>query len=112
MNSQEMMSIYENVANITDQMVRAARDSNWELLIKLEATCSEQAQAIKDNIETVPLRSGDRENKIRIIKKILSDDRQIRDLVQPRMKYLSELMCASSSQRKLTRAYHLDHRAR
>jgi flagellar protein FliT len=112
MNSQELMSIYENVANITDQMLRAAQASNWDLLVKLEASCSAQTQAIKENTEQVQLASADRENKIRIIKKILSDDAQIRDLVHPRMKHISDLMRTSSSQRRLTKAYQLDHRTR
>ena len=37
MNSVEVISIYEQVATITDQMVVAAEHADWELLAQLEA---------------------------------------------------------------------------
>ncbi|PRC91491.1 flagellar protein FliT [Solimicrobium silvestre] len=110
MTSQELMTIYENVASLTDQMVGAAQSNNWTLLAKLEEKCSLQVQAIKDNDVPVVLANEQREKKVCVINKILADDRKIRDITEPRMAQLSELMKSSSSQRKLFRAYQLDHR--
>jgi len=110
MNSKQLMSIYENVADITSQMVDAAQTNNWQLLAKLEERCSVQVQAIKDDPDPVELGREEHEKKIKVIKKILADDRKIRDITQPRMAQLSEMMRRSSTQRKLARAYQLDHR--
>jgi flagellar protein FliT len=112
MNAQEMLKMYENVANITDQMLQAALDGNWELLVRLEADCTAQASLINNNREQVPLANTERLEKIRIIKKILSDDRQIRDLVEPRMNFLSDLMRSSRTHRQVSKAYQQDHRGR
>lgn len=110
MNSKELMSIYENVADITGQMVSAAQINDWQLLAKLEERCSLQVQAIKDDPDPVKLARDEQEKKVSVIKKILADDRKIRDITQPRMAQLTELMQRSSTQCKLARAYQLDHR--
>jgi len=110
MNSKQLISIYENVADITAQMVNAALDNDWQLLAKLEARCSDQVQAIKDDPTPVELERAEHEKKVSVIKKILADDRKIRDITQPRMAQLGEMMRRSSTQRKLARAYQLDHR--
>ena len=110
MNSQELISIYENVANITAQMLGAAQDSDWPLLATLEERCSMQVQAIKEDESPVELARDEREKKVQVIQRILADDRKIRDITQPRMAQLSEMMRRSSTQTKLARAYKLDHR--
>ena len=110
MNSQELMSIYENVADITAQMLEAAQDNDWQLLVRLEERCSMQVQAIKDDDGPVELAQDEREKKVKVIQRILADDRKIRDITQPRLAQLSEMMRRSSTQTKLARAYKLDHR--
>ncbi len=110
MNSQELMSIYENVAVITGQMVGAAQEHDWQLLAELEDSCSAQVRAIRENDTPVELAQADQMKKVDVIKKILADDRKIRDITQPRMAQLTEMMRRSSTQGKLARAYQLDHR--
>lgn len=110
MNGQELLLVYENVAAITGQMLSAAQASNWDLLVKLEASCTSQAQVITEHSGQVQLADGERQNKARIIQQILANDRQIRDLVEPRMAKLSEMMRYSTTQTKIARAYQLDHR--
>jgi len=36
MNGQEMLQAYENISELTDQMLKAAQSSNWDLLIRLK----------------------------------------------------------------------------
>lgn len=110
MNSKELMSIYAEVADITSHMVGAAESNDWLLLAKLEERCSVQVQAIKDDPDPVKLGREEYDQKLKMIKKILADDRKIRDITQPRMAQLTEMMQRSSTQRKLARAYLLDHR--
>lgn len=110
MTNQELMSMYENVANITDEMVAAAEVNNWELLASLEQKCSSLVKIIENNEAPVVLAVEERARKVCVIKKILDDDRKIRDITQPRMAHLSDLIHKSSTQLKLARAYQLDHR--
>jgi len=111
MNSRELIAVYENVAQITAEMVSAAQSSDWQLLATLEHDCSMQVQVIKDNDVPVRLEKEEREKKVSVLKKILADDKKIRDITQPRMAQLSEMMLRSSTQQKLARAYQLDHRS-
>jgi flagellar protein FliT len=106
MDNQEILSIYETVADITDQMLAAARTGDWEQLAVLESRCSNQVEVLKRNDQPrEPLTPAAREQKIRIIKKILEDDRQIRNITEPWMARLSALMNSTGTERKLVQAY-------
>ena len=105
MTSQEIISLYENVADITDRMLAAARDNDWELLATLESDCSNQVSKIKNAEPLAPLTGAVRERKVRIIRKILEDDRQIRTITEPWMAQLSAMINSTGAERKLSKAY-------
>ncbi|HEY8606496.1 MAG TPA: flagellar protein FliT [Noviherbaspirillum sp.] len=106
MDNQEIISIYETVADITDQMLAAARTGDWEQLAALESRCSSQVEILKRNDQPrEPLTPTAREHKTRIIKKILEDDRQIRNITEPWMARLSKMMNSAGTERKLAQAY-------
>ncbi|MFZ6686203.1 flagellar protein FliT [Undibacterium sp. SXout11W] len=105
MESTELISLYENVAIITDQMLRAARERDWELLCQLESNCSSTVAIIQKNEIPVSLTPELREQKIRMIKKILADDKEIRDITEPWMAELADLIKSNTTSRKLNQAY-------
>lgn len=106
MDNQEIISLYEAVADITDKMLAAARTGDWEQLAALETRCSSQVEFIKQNDKPrLPLSPLAREQKTRIIKKILDDDRQIRDITEPWMARLSAMINSAGTERKLSQAY-------
>lgn len=105
MNSLELISLYENVAVITGNMLEAARSGDWELLEQLENDCSSRVQTIRESEIPFDLPSEMRDKKIRIIKKILADDKEIRDITEPWMERLVNLMKDSSTNRKLNKTY-------
>ena len=106
MTSMEIISLYETVAEITDQMLAAARNADWEQLAALESRCSGQVDIIRQNEEPQqPLSVAARERKIRIIRKILADDREIRSITEPWMQQLAALMNSTGTERKLAKAY-------
>lgn len=106
MDNQEVIALYETVAHITDQMLAAARLGDWERLAALESRCSSQVEMLKKSEEPrQPLSPLAREQKSKIIKKILDDDRQIRDITEPWMARLSALMKNAGTERPLTQAY-------
>jgi len=108
MNSEEVMSLYETVAVITDQMVAAAREGNWERLVELEKRCAGHVAQLSDGEASTPLAAGVRERKVRIIQKILADDREIRTLTEPWMNHLSALINNTGTQRKLAHVYGMN----
>jgi flagellar protein FliT len=104
MNSQEVVSAYETVAAITDQMLTAARCANWTQLATLEKVCAQHVEAIRNN-EREAAQGMIRERKVKIIQKILADDREIRSITEPWMERLSIQINSVSAKRKLAHAY-------
>jgi flagellar protein FliT len=105
MNSQEIMSLYETVAVITNQMLEAARIGDWEQLAALESRCTSHVETIRNGESPVPLSGAVRERKVKIIQTILAHDREIRTITEPWMAQLSARMNSNSAERKLSRAY-------
>ena len=106
MENREIIALYENVADIMRQMLVAARASDWERLTALESRCSDQVALIRQkDMVRQPLSAHARERKTHIVKSILEDDRQIRDITQPWMVQLSALMNNAGTEQKLARAY-------
>lgn len=105
MDGAEVISLYEAVADLTDQMLAAARREEWDLLSRLEIDCAHVVDILKKNEATVALTDDRRERKIEILKKILEDDRDIRNLTDPGLKKLASLIQSTSVERKLVKAY-------
>lgn len=105
MNEQEVIYLYENVATITDKMLSAARDSDWDELASLEARCADHVAKLKAGEAPVALTGALRERKVKIIQKILADDREIRNITEPWMQKLSRMINSNGTERKLHQAY-------
>lgn len=72
-------------------MLAAARSRDWKRLSELEAACAEYAVMITVQAAENPLTGHELEKKIASIKKILADDKEIRNLVEPWMVRLSAM---------------------
>jgi len=104
MNSQEVVTLYETISVITEQMVSAAKNANWVQLASLEQQCAQHIETIKVG-DKEPVQGEMRERKIKIIQKILADDREIRNITEPWMQRLSMQINSANAQRKLVKAY-------
>ncbi|HVL74444.1 MAG TPA: flagellar protein FliT [Noviherbaspirillum sp.] len=105
MTNEDVLALYESVADITTQMLAAARTGDWEQLAALESRCSRQVEILKAEEPVAPLPPVQRERKVKIIKKILDDDRQIRDITEPWLAHLSAMISSAGTERKLAKAY-------
>jgi flagellar protein FliT len=92
MNSKaEYLARYEAIAAISGRMLKAARDSLWNDLVRLQDEYRHLVDALKDADIDVPLDERERAQKFDLIRRILADDAAIRDLASPRMANLSAL---------------------
>jgi flagellar protein FliT len=98
------LSLYENVAEITGEMAQAARTSDWDRLVELEASCARHMASIM-RLPLPELSSDERQRKVGIIRQILEHDREIRDLTVPWMQHLGALIGNARNERKLAGAY-------
>ena len=81
MTSNEVLSMYENIAGLSNQMAAAARMGDFDGLSKLEGQCAAEASAVETG---VPALSGAaRQRKIDLLKQILANDRAVRDVTEP-----------------------------
>ncbi|MGB9990991.1 flagellar protein FliT [Pseudoduganella rhizocola] len=83
MTSNEVLSMYENIAGLTNNMVAAAQSGNWNGLERMEKHVAVASVAVMGG---VPALDGDaRARKIALLKQIMANDRAIRDVTEPWM---------------------------
>ncbi len=104
MNAEDVIMAYEDVARMSAEMLAAARTSRWDDLVLLEKHCANRVAALRDNEETIRLPADLRSRKLHMLQQILADDREIRDLTEPWMRQLSQIM-SSITERNLSAAY-------
>jgi flagellar protein FliT len=106
MTNQEILAVYEDMSLLMGQMLDAANKSDWDALILLEKQCAAHVATLKLHDQTPEaLEESSRLRKIDLIKKLLNDDRQIRDLITPWMAHLSALMGNTRIQAQAFKAY-------
>lgn len=105
MNSEQIISVYEAVTDITAQMLAAAQMRDWENLAQLESHCASHVQALKQSEPASTLTGESRARKVRMLHQILAHDREIRNLTAPWMAELSALINSSGAERRLAQAY-------
>jgi flagellar protein FliT len=105
MDQETILASYEAAAEITGQMLAAARASDWDRLSDLESICAREIQRIRMHDSMTALTPLERNRKISAITKILADDREIRVITEPWMAQLSALLRSVRVERKLYRAY-------
>ena len=105
MNSDQVISLYETVSELTGQMLQAAQARDWENLATLESHCASQIQCLKDGEPVEALSGAIRARKVKIIHQILAHDREIRNLTTPWMAELASMISSTGTSRKLSAAY-------
>lgn len=106
MSTKLALDLYAKISATTSQMLAAAQDQDWDLLCELEDSCTAYVERLKALENNGRIGADIAGKKIDYVKSILENDRQIREIVSPWMKKLNGLINHSSTERKLTRAYH------
>jgi len=107
-NRNTTLTLYADVAGISEQMLAATQAEDWELLEKLEADCAACMEDVRAMDKSVPLSKDELKQKIQYIEKILATDKQIRYLVEPWMARLSDLMHSGETRQKLRNVYGMN----
>lgn len=95
---------YEAMAEISGRMLGAARDSDWDRFIAEEKRCHELVRELQARAEA-NLSAAERTRKFVLLRKMLSDDAEIRNLADPWMRHLQETLAASGNHRRLGESY-------
>lgn len=92
MTSNEVLSMYENIAGLTSRMAVAAQAGDFETLARLETQCALHAAATATGVP--PLSGAPRQRKIDLLKQIMANDRAVRAVTEPWE--LSDLMATAA----------------
>jgi len=92
MTSNDVLSMYENLAGLSSQMKGAAEAGDWDGFDKLNAQAKVAASAAAGGVPA--LDGALRQRKVDLIKQLMANDRAIRDVTEPWMGQLDRAMCA------------------
>jgi flagellar protein FliT len=99
MGYMNVISLYESVAETTNQMLHAAQKQDWDKLAELENCCADYAEQIK-SYEGTPMPQDAYLRKLSSVKVILENDKEIRNLMAPWMMKLNALLSNSQKMNK------------
>jgi len=92
MSNHPILDQYERIKDVTGQMVSAAKRADWDHLIDLEESCRSLTEALMEAERGVQLPAPVLERKVQLIRNVLADDAEIRNLTEPWMRRLQELL--------------------
>ena len=87
MNS-ALLNYYEAIEQASHDMLEAARNGNWDQVVKLESACALLISQLKHAAMQKALGAEEAQLKSRIMQRILINDAEIRCLAEP---WLEEL---------------------
>ena len=105
MDDDLVLAIYIRIADLTRQMLAAARIGEWDRLIALERACSTLFARLPAVEDDRPHSAEYQRRKAELIRGVLDDDAQIRMLVEPWQARLSALIDHHGQQRRLQQTY-------
>jgi flagellar protein FliT len=79
----ELLSYYEAIEKASAEMLAAARQGDWEQVVKLEGACVLLISQLKQASQGQQLNAEQSKAKSRILQRILLNEGEIRNLVEP-----------------------------
>ena len=104
MNMNNVIEAYQSLSALTGQMRAAAASGEWDELIALEQECARRVAQLKPH-DGVPADESARREKAALIRKMLADDKAIREQTEPWMRQLQQIMQSARSEQRLQNAY-------
>ncbi len=91
-----LLDYYQAIEKASQAMLDAARDGNWDEVVKLEGACAVLISQLKHAAAQQPLSSDEAQLKSRIMQRILVNDAEIRHLAEPWLDDLDKLLAGKS----------------
>lgn len=104
MTSNEMLTTYESLSELTGSMLNAASEGEWDHLAALEQRCRGYVGSLMQ-AAPLPLNENEQRAKVAIIRAILQNDAKIRVLTEPRLNELQQRLHMTRSGQRGVDAY-------
>jgi flagellar protein FliT len=87
-----LLTYYRAIEQASQDMLEAARQGNWDEVLKLEGACAVLISQLKMNAARSALGEDEAQFKSRIMQRILVNDAEIRQLAEPWLEDLDALL--------------------
>ncbi len=87
-----LLSYYEAIEQASRDMLEAARVGNWDHVVKLEGACALLISQLKHAATQNSLAPEEAQVKSRIMQRILLNDAELRQLAEPWLEDLDDLL--------------------
>lgn len=100
-----ILDCYDRMSAASGRMLAAAVSGDWDALAAAENDCSAIVGRLKALGDTNQLSESGTHRKMRVIRKVLAEDAQIRQFTQPWMQTIETLLCGKVTERRLQSTY-------
>jgi flagellar protein FliT len=87
-----LLNYYEAIEKASQDMLESARAGNWDHVVKLEGACALLISQLKHAASKQALGAEEAQLKTRIMQRILVNDAEIRQLAEPWLEDLDNLL--------------------
>jgi flagellar protein FliT len=87
-----LLNYYQAIEKASQDMLEAARQGNWDQVLKLEGACALLIAQLKHSAAGHALGDDEAQFKSRIMQRILVNDAEIRQLAEPWLDDLDDLL--------------------
>lgn len=88
----QLLNYYEAIERASQDMLEAARNGNWDQVVKLEGACAVLISQLKHAAAGRPLGEDEAQLKSRIMQRILVNDAEIRHLAEPWLEQIDDML--------------------
>lgn len=92
----ELLNYYEAIERASADMLSAARAGDWEQVVKMEGACVLLISQLKQAAQADSLSNAGAQRKARIMHRILVNDAEVRQLAEPWLDQLDQLLGGKS----------------
>ena len=92
--STSLLQYYQAIEKASQDMLQAARQGDWDQVLKLEGACALLISQLKHNAAGRTMGEDEAQFKSRIMQRILVNDAEIRQLAEPWLDDLDNLLAA------------------
>jgi flagellar protein FliT len=88
----ELLNYYEAIERASADMLEAARRGNWDEVVRLEGACAVLISQLKSVAGDSRLPTAEAQLKSRIMQRILVNDAEIRNLAEPWLEDVDQII--------------------
>jgi len=100
-----ILSCYESLALASARLLQGARERDADAMERAQAECGALIGMLRELGDGHALSPGADQRKMQVLRRLLADDAEIRDLTQPWLKTLESMLGGSTARRRLDSAY-------